>query len=239
MSETWWIVGASEGLGRALAERFDKAGARLILSARSAERLTELGVSLSDAAPLPLDVTDGAAVAEAAGNLGPIDGLVYSVGLYQPMAATEWDTEAAVAMTEANYLGALRVIGAALPGMRARGAGRIVLIGSIAGFRGLPGSIGYGASKAAIIHLAENLRADLGGTGIEVQVINPGFIDTRLTRKNDFRMPMIMQPEDAADRTFRAINGGRFSTSFPAPFSTLFKVGRCLPIGLFQRLFRT
>lgn len=239
MAERWWIVGASDGLGRALAERLSAEGAQLILSARSADKLSELAASLGDATPLPLDVTDAEALAEAGEALGAIDGLIYSVGLYQPMAATEWDTEAAVAMTEANYIGALRVIGAALPAMRARDTGRIVLIGSVAGFRGLPGAIGYGASKAAIIHLAENLRADLAGTGVKVQVINPGFIDTRLTRKNSFRMPMLMQPADAADRTWRAIRGGRFSTSFPAPFSTLFQIGRCLPIGLFQRLFKT
>ncbi|MFC2967598.1 SDR family NAD(P)-dependent oxidoreductase [Acidimangrovimonas pyrenivorans] len=235
--ERWWIVGASEGLGRALARALDAEGAALALSARDAARLQELAGELRDARALPVDVTDAAAVARAAEQAGRVDGLVYSVGAYQPMSANDWETGVAVAMAEANFLGALRVVGAVLPGMLARDAGRIVLIGSLAGFRGLPGAIGYGASKAALMHLGENLRADLRGTGVRVQLVNPGFIDTRLTRQNGFRMPQLMTPERAAARTLRAIRSGRFSTSFPAPFSTLFQLGRHLPLRLFQALF--
>lgn len=234
----WWIVGASEGLGRALAQRLDADGAALVLSARSAERLEALAGELSNAAVLPLDVTDTGSVAKAADVLGEIDGIIYSVGFYEPMSATDWDTDAAVAMVEANFTGALRVLGAVLPGMIKRGAGRVVLVGSLAGFRGLPGSIGYGASKAALMHLAENLRVDLRGTGIEVQVVNPGFIDTRLTKKNDFKMPFLMTPEAAADRVAQAIASKQFSTSFPTAFSLVFRIGRFLPIGLFHALFR-
>lgn len=233
----WWIVGASEGLGRALATAMAAEGQALVLSARNADRLAGLAGTLPGATVLPMDVTDDAAVAAAAAQAGAVDGLIYSVGLYEPMAATAWNGPAALAMAEANFMGALRVLGAALPGMIARGRGRIVLIGSLAGFRGLPGAIGYGASKAALMHLAENLRADLRGTGVSVQIINPGFIDTRLTRKNDFRMPFLMTPEAAAAAVLRAMRGRRFSTSFPAPFAWLFQIGRHLPLGLFQRLF--
>lgn len=233
----WWIVGASEGLGRALATAMAAEGQALVLSARNADRLAGLAGTLPGATALPMDVTDDAAVAAAAAQAGAVDGLIYSVGLYEPMAATAWDGPAALAMAEANFMGALRVLGAALPGMIARGRGRIVLIGSLAGFRGLPGAIGYGASKAALMHLAENLRADLRGTGVSVQIVNPGFIDTRLTRKNDFRMPFLMTPEAAAAAVLRAMRGRRFSTSFPAPFAWLFQIGRHLPLGLFQRLF--
>lgn len=234
----WWIVGASEGLGRALARALDAEGAALVLSARNATRLEALSAELRDAQALPLDVTDAASVARAVERLGAIDGLIYAAGSYEPMAATAWDARAAVAMAETNFVGALRVLGAALPGLIARDRGHVVLVGSLAGFRGLPGAIGYGASKAGLMHLAENLRTDLRTSGIRVQLVNPGFIDTRLTRKNAFPMPQLMTPEAAASRVMRAIRGRRFATSFPAPFAWLFTLGRHLPLGLFQRLFR-
>lgn len=234
----WWIVGASEGLGRALARALDAEGASLILSARSAGRLQELAASLRDARAVPMDVTDPVSVAGGIEAAGPIDGLIYTVGTYEPMPATDWNDAAVVSMVETNFLGAVRILGGVVPDLVARGEGRIVLVGSLSGFRGLPGAIGYGASKAGLMHLAENLRADLHGTGLRVQVMNPGFIDTRLSRKNTFRMQQLMSPEDAADRVLRAIRSGRFSTSFPAPFAWLFTVGRFLPLCLFQRLFR-
>lgn len=236
--QTWWIVGASEGLGRALALALDAQGARLVLSARNADRLRDLAAGLRDARAVPVDVTAPETVPAAVETAGDIDGLIYCVGLYDPMAATDWQPAAAEAMAEANFIGALRILGRALPRMLARGSGRVVLIGSLAGHRGLPGAIGYGAGKAALMHLAENLRADLHGTGVSVQQVNPGFIRTRLTDKNAFAMPQIMTPQDAAARTLRAIRSGRFSTSFPAPFAWLFTLGRHLPLALFQRLFR-
>ena len=233
----WWIVGASEGLGRALAKRLDAEGASLILSARNGDRLQALAAELRDARAVVMDVTDPASVGAAVAEARPVDGIIYCVGLYTPMSAREWQAEASVAVAEANFIGALRVLGAVVPGFCARGAGRVVLIGSLAGFRGLPGSIGYGASKAALMHLAENMRADLRGTGVSVQVVNPGFIDTRLTKQNRFRMPSIMSPEAAAERVHRAIRRRRFATSFPYPFALIFRAGPLLPLRLFQALF--
>jgi len=235
--KTWWIVGASEGLGRALAEALDAAGARLVLSARGTEQLRTVAAPLRAARAVTMDVSDAGSVQRAAEAVGAVDGVIYCVGLYDPMPATRWQSGAPEAMVEANFTGALRVLGRVLPGMVARDAGRIVLIGSLAGHRGLPGAIGYGASKAALMHLGENLRVDLRETGVRVQLANPGFIRTRLTEKNDFPMPQIMEPEAAAARVMGAIRSGRFSTSFPAPFSWLFTIGRHLPIGLFHRLF--
>ena len=234
----WWIVGASEGLGRAVAEKLSSAGASLVLSARSEDRLQELAEEIGGAEVVPVDVTDTGSVEAAAKAVGEIDGLLYCVGTYEPMKATEWKTDAVLTMAETNFTGAIRVIGAVLPGFVAREAGRLVLVGSLSGFRGLPGAIGYGASKAGLMHLAENLLADLHGTGVKVQRVNPGFIDTRLTRKNDFKMPQLMQPEEAAEKVMEAIRSGRFSTSFPAPFSWLFTAGSHLPLSLFQRIFR-
>ena len=234
----WWIVGASEGLGRAVAEKLSAAGASLVLSARSEDRLHELAEEIGGAEVVPVDVTDTGSVEAAAKAVGEIDGLLYCVGTYEPMKATDWKTDAVLTMAETNFTGAIRVIGAVLPGFVARDAGRLVLVGSLSGFRGLPGAIGYGASKAGLMHLAENLLADLHGTGVKVQRVNPGFIDTRLTRKNDFKMPQLMQPEEAAEKVMEAIRSGRFSTSFPAPFSWLFTAGSHLPLSLFQRIFR-
>lgn len=232
--KTWWIVGASDGLGAALARALDAEGARLILSARSADRLAALAGGLRDAAALPMDVTDAVSVSSALQRAGPVDGLIYAVGLYEPMRAPDWQPEVSVRLAEANFTGALRVLGHVVPAMVRVGQGRLVLIGSLAGFMGLPGAIGYGASKAALMHLAENMRADLDGTGVAVQRVNPGFIRTRLTAKNDFPMPQIMEPEDAAARVLAAIRSGRFSTSFPRPFSWLFTLGRFLPFRLIR-----
>ncbi|MDE4302321.1 SDR family NAD(P)-dependent oxidoreductase [Phaeobacter gallaeciensis] len=234
--QTWWIVGASEGLGRALAKEMDGAGARLILSARNAGRLQHLCDGLSNARALRMDVTDPDDVIRAIADLGPVDGVVYCAGAYDPLSAQDWQPEAVETMCAVNFTGALRVLGQIVPQFCRRDSGHIVLIGSLAGFTGLPGAIGYGASKAALMHLGENLQADLRGSGVQVQVINPGFIRTRLTQKNEFKMPQILEPEDAARRCLHAMQGRRFSTSFPAPFSWVFTLGRLLPRRLFLKL---
>ena len=238
VGQSWWIVGASSGLGRALALLMAREGAHVIASARNREALTALAGEDARIEALPLDVTDPESVAAAAARAGLPDGVIYAAGAYEPMRAQDWRPGVAEAVAEVNFTGAVRVLSHVVPGMAARGSGRVVLIGSLAGFRGLPGAIGYGASKAALMHLAENLRADLAGTGIAVQRINPGFIRTRLTAKNAFAMPQIMEPGDAARRTLATIRRGRFSASFPAPFAWVFTLGRFLPLPLFHALFR-
>lgn len=233
----WWVIGGSEGLGRALALELAAAGATVTVSARSAERLAALASQAASIAALPMDVTDDASVAAACSAVRAPFGAIYAAGAYEPMGARTWRPGVAEAMAEVNFTGALRVLAHLIPAMVQRGEGRIVLIGSLAGFRGLPRAVGYGASKSALMHLAENLRADLRGSGVAVQQVNPGFIRTRLTAKNDFHMPQILEPEEAARRVMRAIRSGRFSTSFPAPFSWLFMLGRFLPLPLFHALF--
>lgn len=235
--QIWWIVGASEGLGRELALSLARGGAKVTVSARNLERLQAVAAQSDRITPVAVDVTDAASVQAACDRVGVPDGILYCAGAYAPMGARAWQPELSVAIAEVNFIGALRVLGHVVPAMAARGAGQVVLIGSLAGFRGLPDAIGYGASKAALMHLAENLRADLRGTGVRVQVINPGFIRTRLTAQNDFAMPQIMPPDAAARHVLAAMQSGRFSTSFPAPFAWLFRLGRYLPLGLFQRLF--
>ena len=234
----YWIVGASQGLGAAVARALDARGAALVLSARDAGRLAEVASGLRAASVVAMDVTDPASVAAAAGQIGEVDGVVYSVAQYQPMRATAWNAEMVETMCQANFLGAMRVLGVVVPAMVARDSGHIVLIGSLSGYRGLPGATGYGASKAGVMHAAESLHADLRATKVQVQVINPGFIRTRLTDKNDFTMPFIMSPEEAAERTVRAMEGRRFRTDFPRPFSWLFLASRFFPDWLFRRIFR-
>ncbi len=234
----YWLVGASEGLGRALAERMSRAGVELVLSARSEERLQALADSLPGRATVvPVDVGDLTSVRAAAQAAGPVDGLVYLAGVYWPQFAQKWDAEQVEAMCDINLTGAARVAGVALPVMVERGAGHVVLTGSLAGFRGLPGSIGYGASKAGLMVLAESMYADLRGTGVQVQLVNPGFIRTRLTEKNEFAMPFIMDPDPAAALMFDHMGGDRFKMSFPAFFSRVFRLSQFLPDWLYYRLF--
>ena len=234
----YWLVGASEGLGRALAERLSAAGAEVILSARSADRLAEVAASLpGPSTVLPVDVADAASVRGAAAAAGQIDGVVFLAGLYWPMAAQDWNADQVETMCDVNFTGCARVIGATLPAMVARGTGHVVITGSLSGFRGLPGAIGYGASKAGVMALAECMQADLRGSGIVVQVANPGFIRTRLTDKNTFAMPFLMEPAEAADHMFRHMQTDRFKVSFPTVFSWLFRLSQFLPDWAYYRIF--
>jgi NADP-dependent 3-hydroxy acid dehydrogenase YdfG len=234
----YWLVGASEGLGRAVAHKLSAAGAEVIVSARSEDRLQSLVEELPNTASyVTVDVSDRDAVEAAAKEIGEIDGVVYLAGVYWPMKSSEWDNEKADLMGEINFLGASRVVGAVIGGMIERGAGHIVLTGSLSGFRGLPGAIGYASSKAGMMALAESMQADLRTSPIEVQLVNPGFIKTRLTEKNDFAMPFIMTPEEAANEVFDHMNTEGFKKSFPLLFSWVFRGSQLLPDWLYFRLF--
>ena len=234
----YWLVGASEGLGREVAFCLSRAGAEVIVSARSEDRLKELVTELpGKASYVTVDVADRAAVEDAAKQIGDIDGVVYLAGVYWPMKAQEWDNEKADMMGEVNFLGASRVVGSVIKNMVAKNAGHIVLVGSLSGFRGLPGAIGYCSSKAGMMSLAESMQADLRTSPINVQLVNPGFIKTRLTEKNDFNMPFIMSPEDAAKEVFEHMNTEHFKKSFPMVFSWVFRLSQFMPDWMYYRLF--
>ena len=234
----YWLVGASEGLGRAVAHVMSRAGAEVIVSARSEDLLKSLVEELPGAAShVTVDVSDMESVKSAAKEVGEIDGVVYLAGVYWPMKAQEWDNEKADMMAQVNYLGASRVVGEVIGQMVERGSGHVVLTGSLSGFRGLPGAIGYSASKAGLMALAESMQADLRTHPIKVQVINPGFIKTRLTDKNDFNMPFIMSPEDAAHEVFDHMNDDAFKKSFPMVFSWFFRVSQFMPDWMYYRIF--
>lgn len=233
----YWLVGASEGLGLALARGLVAEGAEVILSARSVDRLSEACAGLPGSRAVVVDVADSASVAAAVGQVGDVDGVVFLAGVYWPMTAQAVDAGQLAAMCEVNFTGCARVVGAVLPAMVARGAGHLVITGSLSGFRGLPGAVGYAASKAGVMALAESLYADLRGSGIKVQLANPGFIRTRLTAKNDFAMPFLMEPEEAAAAMVALMKSRRFKASFPTVFSWLFRGGQFLPDWLYYRIF--
>lgn len=236
--KTYWLVGASEGLGEALAHQLSALGANLVLSARNKERLDVVAQAVpGEARVVTIDIADDASVAEAAEAAGDVDGMVFLAGIYWPMPATEWDQGQGVAMADVNFTGAFRVLGHVVPKMVAKNAGHIVITGSLSGFRGLPGAIGYGASKAGVMSLAESLRADLWRTGVTVQLANPGFIKTRLTDKNQFRMPFLMTSEEAAKHMVGLMRTTKFQLHFPMVFSWVFRLSRLLPDWLYYRVF--
>lgn len=234
----YWLVGAGDGLGAALATRLSTAGAHVIVSSRSEDKLKELVDALpSDGSYQTVDVADDQSVKAAAEAVGPVDGVVFLAGVYWPFPAQEWNADQATAMADINFTGLMRVMGAVVPGMVRRDAGHIVITGSLSGFRGLPGSIGYTASKAGTMSLAECMYADLRQTGVQVQVANPGFIKTQLTAKNEFKMPFLMTPEEAAEYMFKHMNSDRFKLSFPRLFSLVFRGSQLLPDWLYFRIF--
>lgn len=234
----YWLVGASEGLGRALALRMSQAGAELILSARNSQRLVELSADLPGPSQvLAMDISDTDSVARAGGELRDIDGVVFLAGVYWPMSAKDWNGADALAMANINFTGAFRVLDQVMEQFLSVDKGHIVITGSLSGFRGLPRSIGYSASKAGVMALAESLYADLRTTGIRVQIANPGFIKTRLTEKNSFNMPFIMSADEAADHMMRHMRSTRFKYSFPTLFSWLFRSSQFLPDWLYYRIF--
>jgi NADP-dependent 3-hydroxy acid dehydrogenase YdfG len=236
IGKRYWLVGASEGLGRAVAMKLSKAGAEVIVSARSEDRLKELCAELPGVSSyVTCDVSDRDDVAKAAAEVGRLDGMVYLAGVYWPQSAKDWNADEVEKMCDINFTGAARVVGQIIGDMVERDAGHIVLTGSLSGFRGLPGAIGYGASKAGIMYLAESMYADLRQTGVRVQLINPGFIKTRLTEKNDFTMPFIMDAEEAANEVFEQMNDTPFKKSFPFAFGLMFRLSQFLPDWLYYR----
>lgn len=239
IGKRYWMIGASDGLGEALARKLSAAGAEIILSSRSEDKLNEVASSLPGRAHVvTIDVANLDSVRRAAEEVGQIDGMVYTAGVYWPMKAQDWDAEKAEAMGDVNFVGAMRAVGAVVPQMVARDAGHIVLTGSLSGFRGLPGAIGYAASKAGVMALGESLQCDFYGTGVRVQIANPGFIKTRLTDKNDFSMPFLMTPEQAAQEIFEMMcDEGASVRHFPRLFSYLFRFSRIWPDWLYNRVF--
>ena len=236
-----WIVGASSGIGRALAERLHAAGAQVTVSARNAQALHALVAGREGLQAEPLDVSDLPALKAAAARLeaaGGIDCVVYCAGHYKAQRATAFDLADMLRHQQVNYVGALHLLDAVLPGMLARQGGHISLVSSVAGYRGLPNGLAYGPTKAALINLAETLYIDLCDRGIGVSVINPGFVETPLTAQNQFAMPALISPAQAAEAILRDWARGRFEIHFPKRFTLWLKALRLLPFGWYQGMVR-
>lgn len=241
---TIWVVGASEGIGRALAIELGKDGKNfLILSARSQKRLDELSPLLqAKSLSVTLDVTNNASVYDAWNsikNIGVLpDTIIYCAGYYKPMSMKNVDINEVEQMIDVNLAGAIRVMHQIVPEFLAKKSGHIVLIGSIAGYIGLPNSIGYGASKSGLIHFAENLQSELNTHNIKVQVINPGFVKTRLTDLNTFSMPFIISTERAAKLVIKNMRKNCFESRFPFGFANALKLLSKLPYWLYFKIVK-
>jgi len=235
-----WITGASSGLGRALALRMAADGWRVAASARGAEALAELAQSAQgmngEIHAYPLDVTQPDAVAASVAaidrELGPIDQAVLNAGTHQPLLARDFTAKAFRSLIELNLMGTVHCLAAVLPGMIARRGGRIAVVASVAGYRGLPTSAAYGMTKAGLINMAEALKPELDGYGVRLQLVNPGFVRTPLTDKNPFPMPFLMEPEVAAEAFYRGLRSERFEIVFPRRLAYLLKLLRLLPAPL-------
>ncbi len=241
-----WITGASSGIGRALARNLAKRGDRVAISARGEAALLSLADETADAAgsvhPYPLDITDAAACAETVdkitGDLGSIELAVLNAGTHHPVEAEAFAAGDLAALIGINLLGTGNCLAPTLERMIPVRAGHIAIVASVAGYRGLPTSAYYGASKAAQINLAEALKFDLDRLGIKLQLINPGFVKTPLTDKNEFSMPFLLEVDDAAERMARGLESSAFEITFPRRFAYLLKCFRILPYRLYFPIVR-
>lgn len=234
-----WITGASGGIGKALAQRFAKAGFRVAASARDAEALAELAAASGGRIEaVPLDVTDAEAMRQAAARLAPIALAVFNAGTHVPMGAADFSAETLKRLFGVNLFGVAHGVEAVLPDMLRRRAGKLAIVASVAGYGGLPTAVAYGASKAALINMAEGLKLELTGSGVALALVCPGFVDTPLTEKNDFPMPFLMPVEKAAERMFQGLLGDAFEITFPRRFTWMLKAINLLPYPLYFPLMR-
>jgi short-subunit dehydrogenase len=229
-SETIWIFGASEGIGAALAREWSQRGARVILSARSQERLDVLAAELgSEHIPLAVDVSHRTSIDAAAAKIaeiGALDRIVHLAAIYDPGKIADLDPDKAMQIVSTNLTGSFHIaqVGPAL----LRKGGQLALCGSVAGYIGLPQGQIYSATKAGVINLTESLRAELSGR-IDVRLINPGFVDTRLTQRNNFQMPAMVTPQRAATEIIDGLCSTRFEVHFPRRLTWGLKLLTALP----------
>jgi NAD(P)-dependent dehydrogenase (short-subunit alcohol dehydrogenase family) len=251
--KTVWIVGASSGIGEACASLLHEQGATVCVSARNAPALqawvARRTCTAADARArmlaLPLDVSDSDALRAAVRTLtarGPLDLVLYCAGYYKAQRADEFQLQEMLRHQQVNYVGALHLLDAVLPQLQAQAArgqgGHLSLVSSVAGYRGLPRSLAYGPTKAALINLAETLYLDLRPAGLGVSVVNPGFVATPLTAQNDFRMPALITPGQAAREMLAGWERGDFELHFPKRFTRWLRLLRLLPYSLYFPLVR-
>ena len=239
-----WIIGASSGIGEACAQAFIKAGAKVALSSRRAERLNTVAQSAvpGQALVFPLDVTQQEQLISAYQGIletwGGLDLLLFVSGVYTPLRADNFEFEIAQKTIDANLLGPMRAVSVVLPNMLKEQAGHIAIVGSVAGYSGLPKALAYGPSKAGIINFCETLYYDLLPQGVSVHMISPGFVATEATAQNDFEMPALITADEAAKEILNGIQAGEFDIHFPKRFSGFLKFLRILPYPLYFWIVR-
>lgn len=238
-----WCTGAGKGIGRAVVKRLALDGARIAASSRTLEDLESLAAETGGAArPYPLDVTDEAEVREAVAaieaDMGRLDLALLNAGTHTPLTAANFDVATVRRIMETNFMGTVNPLAAVMPRFIDRRAGHIAIVASIAGYRGLPSASAYGASKSALITMCEALKPELDHYGVKLTLINPGFVKTPLTDRNTFRMPFLMDVDDAAERIVAGLQSKRFEVTFPKRFTWGLKLARCLPYALYFALTR-
>lgn len=232
-----WVTGASTGIGRALALELARKGFTVAITAREREELANAAAQAEGLSgrlvSFPCDVTDedgmARTVAAIEKQLGAIVLAVLNAGTFLPTRGERLETTNIVRTFEVNVFGVVFGLVPVVDCMRARGYGQVALMGSVTSYVGLPSAAGYGASKAAINNMAQGLRFDFEKMNIRIQVFNPGFVATPLTARNRFRMPALMQVENAAGRVARGLESGGFEISFPRRFTWWIKFLQLFP----------
>ena len=237
-----WVIGASTGIGAATAQALLAAGARVALSARQAELLASVAGGNARALIESLDYTASAQVAAAWERIrsawGCVDLVLIVAGTHAEIRAWELTEANAMALLKTNLHGVIGTVATVLPALLAQGRGAIGIVASVAGYRGLPKALIYGASKAALINFSETLYLDLHPRGLGVYLINPGFVKTPLTDKNEFQMPHLISAEEAAAAIVTGLRAGEFEIHFPKAFTRQLKLLRVLPYRWYFPLIR-
>ncbi len=227
--KTAWVTGASTGIGREIALRLARGGCRVAVSARSADKLAALAAEVPGIEPVAFDVRDTAATAAAAteviARIGVPDLVLANAGVGVFKSAARMNAELFRQAVETNVIGTGNVVASVVPAMVERGRGHIALMGSLAGYRGFPRAIHYAPTKAAIRSMADCLRFDVEAKGIDVTIINPGYIETPLTAGNDNVMPGLMPLAPAIDKIMAGLVARKFEIAFPWRMALLVKLG--------------
>ena len=232
-----WITGASSGIGKALAEKFASEGWKVAASARRKEILDKMS-NHENIFSYPLDVTNQDQIKTSFEKIiqdfDELDLCVFSSGTYDPKLEQEINIKQNKFVMETNFFGVLHCIYTVENYFKSKRDGHISIVSSIAAYRGLPNSSGYGPSKAALTNLTESLYFDFKKHNVRISLISPGFIKTPLTDKNDFPMPFIKSPEFAAEKMFKGLTKGKsFEIHFPKALTILLKILRILPYKIY------